>query len=79
MTEGEDKIVDFKLPTKEMHRVFCSQCGTTVFTVNKMGWRLVPAYVLAQSNGGELQEAWKPTRHFFYADRHISVDDDLQK
>ena len=63
-----------------MQRVFCSQCGETLFNTNAMDWRVVSQHLIAKSQPNkQLPEELRSLSHFFYDRRIVDVDDDLPK
>ena len=76
---GEDVLIWFQHPTKRMKRVYCSQCGDTLFNTNAMDWRVVSQFLIRKCYGNELPEALEPTKHFFYGRRIFDIDDPLPK
>jgi len=62
-----------------MQKHFCRSCGDTLFNTNSLGWRVVSQQIIARSNKGNLPEKLTSTKHFFYEQRVISIDDDLPK
>ena len=75
--EGADVLLAFQHPTKRMKRFYCANCGETLFNSNAMDWRIVSQLLIRKCFGGELPEALKSTKHFFYGRRIVDVDDDL--
>ena len=76
---GEDLIVEFQHPTKRMKRVFCSNCGETLFNTNAMDWRIVSQLLIRRGYGGVLPKQLRSESHFFYGRRIVDIDDDLPK
>ena len=77
--EGADVLLAFQHPTKRMKRFYCANCGETLFNSNAMDWRIVSQLLIRKCFGGELPEALKSTKHFFYGRRIVALDDDLPK
>ncbi|MEE4379987.1 MAG: GFA family protein [Candidatus Competibacteraceae bacterium] len=76
---GEEHTVEYKYPTLEMTRVFCKNCGETLYNTNAMGWKLVSQLLISKCNGGELPKELQSNSHFFYDRRIITIDDPLPK
>ena len=76
---GEDALVCFQHPTKNMRKFFCRDCGEVLFNANAMDWRVVSQLLIRKSYGGELPEALQSQSHFFYRRRIVDVDDNLPK
>ena len=76
---GEDLVVEFQHPRKRMKRVFCRNCGETVFNTNAMDWRIVSQLLIRRSYDGVLPEELRSQSHFFYGRRIVDIDDDLPK
>jgi hypothetical protein len=79
ITAGHDSAVEYKYPTLEMTRVFCRNCGETVYNTNAMGWRLVSQLLIRKCNDGELPDEFQSNAHFFYDRRIIDIDDPIPK
>lgn len=77
--EGGEFLVGFQHPTKRMKRYFCARCGETLFNSNAMDWRIVSQLLVRKCYGGELPESLQSTKHFFYGQRVVDIDDDLPK
>lgn len=76
---GSENLVAFQHPTKRMKRFFCSECGETLFNSNGMNWRVVSQLLIRKCYDGDLPEALRPTKHFFYGRRIVDIDDALPK
>lgn len=76
---GAECTVEYKYPTLEMTRVFCTHCGETVFNTNAMGWRLVSQLLIRKCNNGKLPTEFESNAHFYYDRRVVDVDDGLPK
>ncbi len=76
---GADALVDFQHPTKRMKRVYCRDCGETLYNTNGMDWRVVSQWFIRRNLGGELPEPLQPLSHFYYDRRVLDIDDDLPK
>lgn len=79
VTAGADELVAFQHPTKRMKRIYCSQCGETLFNSNAADWRVVSQLLVRKCYGGELPEELKSRMHFFYGRRIVDIDDSLPK
>lgn len=78
--EGQSKeLIFYQHPTKRMKRYFCRNCGDTLFNSNAMDWRVVSQLLISRCYGGELPETLKSTKHFFYRQRIVDIQDDLPK
>ena len=77
--EGADALLVFQHPTKRMQRFYCANCGETLFNSNAMDWRIVSQLLISKCYGGELPEALRSTKHFFYGRRIVDIDDELPK
>jgi hypothetical protein len=77
--KGGDVLLAYQHPTKRMKRFYCANCGETLFNSNAMDWRIVSQLLIRKCCGGELPEALRSTKHFFYGRRIVDVDDDLPK
>ncbi|ANJ66569.1 hypothetical protein A9404_03505 [Halothiobacillus diazotrophicus] len=76
---GEDMLVEYKRPDREMTRVFCRLCGETLYNTNVMGWRLVSQLLIRKCNEFVVPEELRPTAHFYYNERVMNIDDALPK
>lgn len=76
---GAEHAAEYKFPTLEMTRVFCRNCGETVYNTNAMGWRLVSQLLVRKCNDGELPSELQSNAHFYYDRRIIDIDDALPK
>ena len=79
VTSGKESIVEYQHPTLTMTRVFCKNCGETVYNTNAMGWRLVSQLLIRKCNNDELPEEFKSNAHFYYDRRIIDIDDQISK
>ncbi|SDE16202.1 Uncharacterized conserved protein [Paracoccus isoporae] len=79
VTQGGDRLIEFQHPALQMKRVFCAECGETVYNTNAMDWRVVSLHLIAKNNDGEIPDDLAPLSHFHYAARIVSIDDDLPK
>lgn len=79
VTSGEEHLVSYNHPTLDMSRVFCRNCGETVYNTNAMGWRLVSQLLIAKCNGGKLPPELQSNAHFYYDRRIVDIDDQLPK
>ena len=57
ITAGTEHLVEYQHPTLEMTRVFCNQCGETVYNTNAMGWRLI-SQLLIRKRKVDSQVSW---------------------
>lgn len=77
---GQEKLVWHQHPHLNMKRVFCPDCGETLFNTNAMDWRVVSQHLIAKSQPDkQLPEQLQSMSHFFYDRRIVNVDDDLPK
>ena len=79
VTSGAESLVEYQHPTKRMQRVYCAQCGETLYNTNAMDWRVVSQLLIRKCCGGELPAELASKSHFFYANRIVDVADDLPK
>lgn len=79
ITRGQEQAVEYKYPTLEMTRVFCTQCGETLYNTNAMGWKLVSQLLIRKCNDGVLPGALQSDAHYFYDRRIIDIDDQIPK
>ncbi|MXU65847.1 GFA family protein [Oceanomicrobium pacificus] len=78
VTAGSDSLVSFQHPDLSMKKIFCRDCGTTLWNTNKMDWRVVSQHLIAKRLGG-LPDELQSLSHFHYGARIVDVDDDLPK
>ncbi len=76
---GAEFIAEFQHPAKRMKRMFCSNCGETLFNTNAAGWRVVSQLLIRKNFGGELPAGLQSKMHFFYDRRIVDIDDELPK
>ena len=76
---GEEFVAEFQHPAKRMKRIFCSNCGETLFNTNAAGWRVVSQLLIRKNYGEELPAGLESRMHFFYDRRIVDIDDDLPK
>jgi len=62
-----------------MKRIYCSQCGETLYNTNAMDWRVVSQLLISKCHDDQLPEELHSESHFFYGRRIIDIDDDLPK
>ena len=79
IVEGEALLSEHQHPELEMKRIFCSNCGETLYNTNAMDWRIVSQLLLRKCNDGVLPDELHSDSHFFYGRRVIDVNDDLPK
>lgn len=79
ITAGREQLVEFQHPEKRMKRVYCSNCGETLYNTNAMDWRVVSQYLLRKCLDNELPAELQSKSHFFYGRRVVDIDDDLPK
>lgn len=79
ITRGQGSVVEFQHPSKNMKRIFCSECGDILYNTNAKGWKLVSQLLFRKCNGDKLPEAFQSNAHFFYDRRVIDIDDRLRK
>ena len=79
ITAGVEDTVEYNHPTLEMTRVFCRNCGETLYNTNAMGWRLVSQLLIRKCNKDELPQELESNAHFYYDRRIVDIDDRLPK
>ncbi|UCB54898.1 MAG: GFA family protein [Thiotrichales bacterium] len=79
IVEGEALLSEHQHPEPEMKRIFCSNCGETLYNTNAMDWRVVSQLLLRKCNDGVLPDELHSDSHFFYARRIIDINDTLPK
>ncbi len=79
ITMGEKTLKTFQHPTLQMKRVYCAECGETIFNTNAMDWRVVSQHLIRKCNNNHLPEELAAESHFFYNRRIIDIDDKLPK
>ena len=79
ITAGAEDTIEYKHPTLEMTRVFCRNCGETLYNTNAMGWRLVSQLLIRKCNNDELPQELESNAHFYYDRRIVDIDDRLPK
>lgn len=77
--EGETLVSEYQHPELEMKRIFCSNCGETLYNTNAMDWRVISQLLIRKCNGDTLPDELHSDSHFFYARRIVDIDDDLPK
>ena len=77
--KGEDKLLEYKYPDKEMVRYSCKSCGELMFNTNKYKWRLVSQTLIRKCNSNLLPIELASDKHFYYAERVIDIKDELPK
>ena len=76
---GKELLKEFQHPELEMKRIYCSECGETLFNTNAMDWRIVSQWLISKCHDNELPNELSSESHFFYARRVIDINDDLPK
>lgn len=76
---GANFIKQYPHPTLQMQRNFCAICGDVMYATNRLGFKVVPNTVPANTCDGVVPERFVPTAHVYYAFRQIDVDDSLPK
>ena len=79
ISAGDEHTIEYKYPTLEMTRVFCKNCGETLYNTNAMGWRLVSQLLIRKCNNDELPEELQSNAHFYYDRRIVDIDDQIPK
>lgn len=79
ITKGEALLSEYQHPQLEMKRVYCSNCGETLFNTNAMDWRVVSQHIIRKCNDDVLPNELSAESHFFYARRLFDIDDSLPK
>jgi hypothetical protein len=79
ITEGESLLREYQHPRLDMKRVYCSDCGETLYNTNAMDWRVVSQHLIRKCNDDVLPAELGADSHFFYARRIIDIDDNLPK
>ena len=77
--DNNHHLSEYQHPRLSMKRIYCSQCGETLYNTNAMDWRVVSQYLIKKCNDGVLPNELKPESHFYYGERIIDIDDDLPK
>ena len=77
--KGENDLSIYNHPSLEMSRVFCRNCGETIFNTNVMGWRVVSQLLISKCNNNEIPENLRSDKHFFYEQRVVDIQDDLPR
>ena len=79
ISKGDEFIREFKHPSLEMRKYYCSECGDTIFNSNAMNWRVFSQLLIAKTYHGKLPKELHSESHFYYDSRVIDVDDNLPK
>ena len=79
ITSGGEFAVEYQHSSLDMKRIFCKQCGETVYNTNAMGWKLVSQLLIRKCNKGVLPEEFQSNAHFYYDRRIIDIDDQIEK
>jgi hypothetical protein len=79
VAKGQAALGQYQHPTKQLRRHFCSVCGEAIYGVNRLGFTVIQTALFAKAAGGSLPDELSPEFHLFYADRVLSVDDELPK
>ena len=79
VTSGAEHTGVFQHPSLDMTRVFCKQCGESLYNTNAMNWKLVSQLLISKCNGGELPEELRSNAHFFYDSRIVDINDQIPK
>ena len=77
--KGEALLSEYQHPKLEMKRLFCSDCGETLYNTNAMDWCVVSQLLIRKCNDDLLPDELHSDSHFFYGRRVIDIDDDLPK
>ena len=79
ITYGEEYVDIYEHPTLKMTRVFCTNCGETIYNTNALNWKVTSQHLIRKNYDDVLPEEFEPTAHFYYSERIIDIDDDLPK
>ena len=79
IVEGESNLSNYQHPTLEMKRIYCSNCGETLYNTNAMDWRVISQLLIRKCNDNKLPDELHSDSHFFYGRRIIDIADDLPK
>jgi hypothetical protein len=77
--KGANDISIYQHPNLSMQKHFCKNCGEILFNTNGMNWRIVSQLLISKCHNNELPDELKSTKHFFYEQRVINIEDDLPK
>ena len=79
VTNGEELLSEYQHPTLKMKRIYCSNCGETLYNTNMLNWRVVSQHLIRKCNNDKLPDELQSDGHFFYERRIIDINDDLPK
>ena len=79
ITKGTQHDKTIAHPTKNMTRVFCTNCGELLYNTNALGWKLVSQLLVLKTHGNELPASYQPNAHFYYDRRIVDINDALPK
>ncbi len=79
VVKGEEALLEYKYPGKEMKRYSCKSCGALLFNTNVYGWRLVSQALVRKCHAGELPVGLESDKHFYYEERVVDITDPLPK
>jgi hypothetical protein len=79
VVKGQELVSEHQHPTKQLRRYFCSACGTHLHGVNRLGFKVIQTSLFAKAMGGAVPKDLSPEFHLFYAQRELSINDDLPK
>ena len=79
IVSGDHHLTEYQHPRLEMKRIYCSQCGETLYNTNAMDWRVVSQLLIRKCYDDELPGELNSESHFFYDRRIFDIDDDLPK
>jgi len=77
--KGEDSLLEYKYPGKEIIRYSCKSCGELLFNTNIYKWRLVSQTLIQKCNANSLPGELESDKHFYYEERVIDIKDNLPK
>ncbi len=79
IVKGQTLVKTHQHPTKQLQRCFCTICGTNLFGINRLGFKVIHTSLFAESTGGAVPKELMPEFHLFYAERELNIDDELPK
>ena len=79
ISAGQENTAVYQHPTLDMKRIYCTECGDTVYNTNAMGWKIVSQLLIRKCYNNQLPEEFKSNAHFYYDRRIVDIDDQLPK
>ncbi len=77
--KGEDNLLEYKYPGKEMIRYSSKSCGEFIFNTNIYKWRLVSQTIIRKCNSNSLPGELESDKHIYYDERIVDIQDNLPK